>query len=144
MRFRRHDDDLQDTAPEVDPDVIQEVASKWAVTTESIDEAFFNEPITDRMLCAIGEAEFAVVDLTYVQPNVYFEESYAQGLWKTAVHIARPRTEIPFDLKDYPVVLYADMRGLEAALIRSEGDGGREAVRSCHIRIITKPRQFRY
>jgi hypothetical protein len=32
------------------------------------------------------------------------------------VYLARKGTEIPFDLKDYPVILYPNMRELKASL----------------------------
>jgi hypothetical protein len=75
-----------------------------------------NESITGRMLTSIEDAEFVVVDLTNARPNVYYEAGYAQGLGKTPVYLARKGTEIPFDIKDYPVILYPYMRDLKTLL----------------------------
>ena len=97
-------------------DAIKEGSAKCGVNAERIDEVLSNERITDRLLNSVKEAEFVVVDLSYARPNVYYEAGYAQGLGKTPVYIARAGTEIHFDLKDYPIIYYASMRELKAAL----------------------------
>jgi len=108
--------DPNDPALEDVLDAIKEGASKCGVAAERIDEAHSNEPITGRMLAAIESAEFVVVDLTYVRPNVFYEAGYAQGLGKTPIYIARKGSEIPFDVKDYPVIVYPNMRELRVLL----------------------------
>jgi hypothetical protein len=97
-------------------DAIKEGANRCEIEAERIDEARSNERITDRMLDGIIEAEFVVVDLTYPKPNVYYEAGYAQGSGKTPVFLAREGTEIPFDLKDYPVIFFPNLRALKEAL----------------------------
>ena len=54
-------------------DAIKEGSSRCGITAERIDEAGSNEPITGRMLSAIEEAEFVVVDLTNARPNVFMK-----------------------------------------------------------------------
>jgi len=97
-------------------DAIKEGSQKSGVIAERIDEAGSNDPITARMLAAIEAAEFVVVDLTNARPNVFYEAGYAQGLGKTPIYLARKGTEIPFDVKDYPVILYPNMRDLKTLL----------------------------
>lgn len=97
-------------------DAIKDGASKCGITAERIDEASSNEPITVRMLTAIEIAEFVVVDLTSARPNVFYEAGYAQGLGKTPIYLARKGTDIPFDVKDYPVIFYPNMRDLKTSL----------------------------
>jgi hypothetical protein len=97
-------------------DAIKDGASKCGITAERIDEASSNEPITVRMLTAIEIAEFVVVDLTNARPNVFYEAGYAQGLGKTPIYLARKGTDIPFDVKDYPVIFYPNMRDLKTSL----------------------------
>jgi hypothetical protein len=108
--------DPQDPQLEDVLDAIKEGSERCGLVAERIDEAASNEPITRRMLSAIEEAEFVVVDLTKPRPNVYYEAGYAQGLGKTPVYVARQGTEIPFDIKDYPVILYPNMRELKSLL----------------------------
>jgi hypothetical protein len=97
-------------------DAIKDGAQRCGVTAERVDQEQSNEPITKRMLDSIDEAAFVIVDLSYPRPNVYYEAGYAQGLGKTPVYLARKGTEIPFDLKDYPVILYPNLRELKTSL----------------------------
>ncbi|MEN3327745.1 MAG: hypothetical protein V7638_2552 [Acidobacteriota bacterium] len=97
-------------------DAIKDAAKTCGVTAERVDEQHSNEPITSRMLTAIESAEFVVVDLTYARPNVFYEAGFAQGLGKTPIYIARKGSEIPFDVKDYPVIVYPNMRELRHLL----------------------------
>lgn len=108
--------DPNDPALEDVLDAVKDAATQCGVTAERIDEAHSNEPITFRMLTAIEEAEFVVVDLTYSRANVFYEAGFAQGLGKTPIYLARKGSEIPFDVKDYPVILYPNMRELRTAL----------------------------
>jgi hypothetical protein len=98
-------------------DAIKDGSAKSGVTAERIDDGGSNDPITVRMLKAIEAAEFVVVDLTNVRPNVFYEAGYAHGLGKTPIYLARKGTEIPFDVKDYPVIIYSNMRELKTLLI---------------------------
>ncbi len=97
-------------------DAIKDGASNCGIAAERVDEEQTNEPITDRMLDSISEAEFVVVDLTQSRPNVYYEAGFAQGLGKTPVYVAKEGTPIHFDLKDYPVIFYPNMRTLRTSL----------------------------
>lgn len=97
-------------------DAIKDGAMRSNVVAERIDERATNEPITRRMLKAIEEAEYVVVDLTNPRPNVYYEAGYAQGMGKTPVYVARQGVEIPFDVRDYPVIIYPNMRELKNSL----------------------------
>jgi len=97
-------------------DAIKDGAATCGVSAERVDEAQTNARITDRMLDSIHKAEFVVVDLSFARPNVYYEAGYAQGLGKTPVYVARAGTDIHFDLRDYPVIFYPNMRFLKSAL----------------------------
>ena len=57
-----------------------------------------------------------IVDLTHSRPNVYYEAGYAQGIGKTPVFIAKNGTKLEFDLKDYPVIFFENMRQLKNRL----------------------------
>jgi hypothetical protein len=76
-----------------------------------VDEAK-SKPITPRMLLAIETAEFVVVDLTEATFNVFYEAGYAQGLGKTPIYLAKIGAIIPFDVGDYPVIYYPNLREL--------------------------------
>lgn len=97
-------------------DAIKDGASACGVDAERVDEEQTNERITDRMLDSIIESEFVVVDLTYARPNVYYEAGFAQGLGKTPIYVAKEGTQLHFDLRDYPVIFYPNMRTLRTSL----------------------------
>ena len=94
-------------------DSIKEACNRCGIHAERVDEAQYNERITDRILESIRKAEFVIVDLTGSRPNVFYEAGYAQGLAKTPIYIARKGTKLEFDLKDYPVIFFANMKGLK-------------------------------
>ncbi|NER78881.1 MAG: hypothetical protein F6K42_04745 [Leptolyngbya sp. SIO1D8] len=104
--------------PELDDilDAIKEGASSCGVTAERIDEEQTNEPITKRMLTAITESEFVVVDLTHARPNVYYEAGYAQGLGKIPIYIAKQDAQVHFDIQDYPVIFFRNLRSMRSSL----------------------------
>lgn len=99
---------------------IKEASSRCGIQAERVDETQSNEKITDRILESIDKAEFVIVDLSNSKPNVYYEAGYAQGIGKLPVYIAKEGTSLEFDLKDYPVIFFKNMKqlkdGLEARL----------------------------
>lgn len=97
-------------------DAIKEGASRCGIQAERVDEAQSNERITDRILESIEKAEFVIVDLTNSRPNVFYEAGYAQGISKTPIYIARDGTKLEFDLKDYPIIFFKNMKQLKDAL----------------------------
>lgn len=111
MSMDPRDKDLDDVL-----DAIKEACERCDVIAERIDDQSSNDPITDRMLESIRLAEFVVVDLTHEKPNVYYEAGYAQGFGKTPIYLARTGTALHFDLKDYPVIFFENLRGLKDQL----------------------------
>lgn len=97
-------------------DAVKEAAGRCGLTAERVDEPESNQRITDRILESICRAEYVIVDLTDSRPNVFYEAGYAQGLGKTPIYIARKGTSLEFDLKDYPVIFFENMRTLKDRL----------------------------
>lgn len=97
-------------------EAIKEVASGLGLTAERADDPITNEQITDRIVESLERAEYVVVDLTHSRPNVYWEAGYAQALGTTPVYLARKGTTIEFDLKDYPVIFFANLTQLKREL----------------------------
>jgi len=106
-------------------DAVKEAAKRCGIHAERVDEPHSNERITDRILESIRKAEYVIVDLTNSKPNVFYEAGYAQGLTKTPIYIARHGTRLEFDLKDYPVIFFKNMKSLKDSLearLRGLGD----------------------
>lgn len=97
-------------------DAIKEACKRCGITAERVDEPESNERITDRILESIRRAEYVIVDLTNSKPNVYYEAGYAQGYDKTPIYIAREGTRLGFDLKDYPVIFFRNLKELKERL----------------------------
>jgi hypothetical protein len=97
-------------------DAIKEACSRCGLIAERIDEAQSNERITDRILESILRAQYVVVDLTHARPNVFYEAGFAQGNGKTPIYIARSGTPSEFDLKDYPIIYFENLKQLKARL----------------------------
>jgi hypothetical protein len=98
-------------------DTIKLVASDLGMSAQRVDDELRTERITDRILDAISRAEYVVADLSLARPNVYYEAGYAHALGKTPIYIAREGTKIEFDVKDYPVLFYKNMRSLRERLM---------------------------
>jgi hypothetical protein len=99
-------------------EAIKAAANDCGITAQRIDDDERSERITDRVLESIRKAEFVIVDLTNERPNVFFEAGYAHGIGKIPIYIARHHTEIHFDVKDYPVILFRNMKELREGLVR--------------------------
>ncbi|MEW9834513.1 hypothetical protein ABUE29_02685 [Mesorhizobium sp. ZMM04-4] len=103
-------------------DTIKDAAAKRGIKAERVDEQHANTRITDRILSSIRRAEFVICDLTGNRPNVFYEAGYAHGLGKLPIYVARKDTDIQFDIHDYPVIFYENMRELRDGLTaRLEG-----------------------
>jgi hypothetical protein len=110
--------DVEDPALEDVHQTIKEVALSVGLVAERVDEPATTERITDRVLESLCRAEFVVADLTHSKPNVYYEAGYAHALGKVPIYIAREGTIIEFDLKDYPVIFFPNMKKLKAELTK--------------------------
>jgi hypothetical protein len=111
MPMDRDDLDLVDVL-----DAIKEAARRCGIHAERIDEPQSNDRITDRILESIRKAEYVIVDLTKSKPNVFYEAGYAHGIGKTPIYVARHGSTIEFDLKDYPVIFFRNMKELKESL----------------------------
>ncbi|HIP19479.1 MAG TPA: hypothetical protein EYG78_09125, partial [Sulfurovum sp.] len=97
-------------------------ASRCGIEAERVDEVHSNERITDRMLESIRKAEFVIVDLTHSRPNVFYEAGYVHGIGKIPIYLAKEGTKLEFDLKDYPVIFFKNMKQLKDNLENDLGD----------------------
>jgi hypothetical protein len=99
-------------------EAIKAGAKECGITAERIDDDERNERITDRMLESIRKAEFVIVDLTNERPNVFFEAGYAHGSGKIPIYVARDGTELQFDVEDYPVIVFRNMKELREGIAK--------------------------
>jgi hypothetical protein len=62
--------------------------------------------ITHEIITSISQAAFVIVDLTELRPNVMYELGFSEGLEKPTIITARNGTDLPFDIKDRPVLFW--------------------------------------
>jgi hypothetical protein len=99
-------------------EAIKAAATDCGIIAERVDEVESNERITDRILESITKAEFVIVDLTKERPNVFFEAGFAHGSGKVPIYVARAGTTIHFDIKDYPIIMFRNMRELKDGITK--------------------------
>ena len=99
-------------------EAIKAAAKECGLVAERIDDDNRNERITDRILESIRLAEYVTVDLTNERPNVFYEAGYAHALGKIPIYIARQGTKIHFDVKDYPIIFFKNMKELREGLVQ--------------------------
>jgi hypothetical protein len=65
----------------------------------------------------IRKSDAVLADFTLNSPNVYFEAGIARGAGKYVIRTARKETELPFDIRTWRTILYANATQLETQLI---------------------------
>jgi nucleoside 2-deoxyribosyltransferase len=99
-------------------EAIKEAAKDCGIAAERIDDTQSSERITDRIIESLQRAEFVIVDLTHERPNVHWEAGFAHALRKTPIYVARKGTAIHFDIKDYPIIEFRNLKDLKDGLRR--------------------------
>lgn len=74
---------------------------------ERVDEQIFHESILERIYNQIAKADIIVADMTGRNPNVFYETGYAHALGKRVILLTKNADDIPFDLKQYPHIVYS-------------------------------------
>jgi hypothetical protein len=83
---------------------------------ERVTEQSAGDRILPDILERIRRANFTIVDLTDLRPNVFYEMGYADGLGKKVIVTAKVGTELPFDVKDIPTIFWGGQAQLRRDL----------------------------
>jgi hypothetical protein len=97
-------------------DSFKEVCTELGYECERVDQETAGDRILPEILARLERAAFAIVDLTELRPNVFYELGYADGLRKKVVVTAKEGTELPFDVKDIPTIYWDGQRKLREDL----------------------------
>ena len=62
---------------------------KFSVMPLRVDRVEHNEDIDNKIFELLDSADFAIADLTYARPSVYYEAGYAAGKSKPVIYIAK-------------------------------------------------------
>ena len=84
-----------------------------AVRTDQVTSL---ERITPRILDGIRHSAFVIADVTEKSLNVFYEIGFADGLGRPVIITAREGTELPFDIKDTPIVFWSTLNELKQRL----------------------------
>ena len=74
---------------------------------ERVDEQIFVENILDRVFNQIAKADIIVAEMTGRNPNVFYETGFAHALNKRVILLTQNADDIPFDLKQFPHIVYS-------------------------------------
>ena len=73
---------------------------------ERVDQQIFAGSIMERVYNQISKADLVVADMSERNPNVFYEVGYAHALGKTTILVTKTEDDIPFDLRQYPHIIY--------------------------------------
>jgi hypothetical protein len=107
MSFKKDYDDVFST--------FSRICEKYDFKAVRTDHDPNLNPITTRILDGIKESDFVIADVSEKSPNVFYEIGYARGIHRPVIITAIHGTELPFDIKDLPVIFY-DRSNMAATL----------------------------
>jgi hypothetical protein len=92
--------------------------NKFGYECETISQQNVSDRIIPEMMKRMNQSGFAIIDLTELRPNVFFELGYSYCLRKYIIITAREGTELPFDVRDFPVLFWKadDLRNFRGKL----------------------------
>jgi len=98
MSFKKEYDDVFNT--------FSSICKKHEFNAVRTDHDPNLNPITSRILDGIKESDFVIADVSEKSPNVFYEIGYAKGINRPVIITAQKGTDLPFDIKDLPVIFY--------------------------------------
>lgn len=86
---------------------IKEACHNGGAHCERVDDQDFHETsIFQRIINQISQADFIIADMSGKNANVFYEVGYAHALDKPTVLLTNNASDIPFDLKHFPHLVY--------------------------------------
>ena len=86
---------------------IKEASENGGAYCERVDEQNFHETsIFQRIVNQINQADFIIADMSGKNANVFYEVGYAHALGKSTILLTNNSSDIPFDLKHFPHLIY--------------------------------------
>lgn len=85
---------------------IKPVAEKCGLTAIKADDILSNQPIMEDVWALLNQARLVIADLSYSNPNVFYELGIAHTLGKEVIMIAQDFTEAPFDVQHIRYINY--------------------------------------
>ena len=81
--------------------IIEPVADELKYSVDRADRSERPGMITDHIINSIVDSDICIVDMSFLNPNVFYELGLRHYVQKPAIHLARTGTKIPFDNAGY-------------------------------------------
>lgn len=88
-------------------DLIQRTLVDAGFRVLRADDLLANANVLRAIIMGIRDSDMVVADLTGLNPNVLYEVGIAHALEKPVILLAQDIEEVPFDLRQYRVVVYS-------------------------------------
>jgi hypothetical protein len=85
---------------------IKDACARAGAYCERVDEQIYQGTILARIYQQIAVADIVIADMTGRNPNVFYEVGYAHALDKRVLLLTQDVNDIPFDLSNYPHIVY--------------------------------------
>lgn len=85
---------------------IKQSCEELNVYCERVDEQIFHESILDRIFNQISKADILIADMSGRNANVFYEVGYAHGIGKKVILLTQSESDIPFDFRHFPHIVY--------------------------------------
>lgn len=96
---------------------IKSVLEADSFRCERVDEQdFFTEDVLQRIIGQIKESNIIIAIMTNRSANVFYEVGFAHALEKTTILLTSKDTDIPFNLKHHPHIIYNSIIDLKEKL----------------------------
>jgi hypothetical protein len=82
-----------------------------------VKELQTNDQITDLIIAGIKKSGFMIADFSGARPSVYYEAGFARGLGKKVIWMAKRKTKLHFDTRQYKHIFWNDGDDLKNQLI---------------------------
>jgi len=109
MPFSKDFDDVYKVA-------IKPACERAGAYCERVDEQHFDGSMLQRIYNQIAKADFVIADMSGKNPNVFYEVGYSHAIDKRVILVTNSSSDIPFDLKHHPHIVYASLSQLSDEL----------------------------
>lgn len=86
--------------------IIKPALKDFDYTLRRADEEVRPGMITVNLINALTEAHLVIADLTFLNPNVFYELGLRHSTRRSTIHLASEDTKLPFDNSDHSTIFY--------------------------------------
>jgi predicted Rossmann-fold nucleotide-binding protein len=95
---------------------IQRVCKEFDYEAKRVDESNLFKRIIPEIMKQLRQCAFVIADVTEQKANVFYELGFADGVGKEVILVAKAGTDLPFDVRDVPVLFWDSFTEFEEEL----------------------------